>query len=84
MVKCMHVHGSEPEIAVVHQTNSDHVWQLSDQKSICSDKVLTEICVDVRPKYDHYVLADLDILSEHLNDPILDTDALSMLGYLVT
>ena len=48
---------AEPKITVGHRTISDHFWQLSDQKSICSDKVSGQsdnkdniIPVYVRPK----------------------------------
>ena len=30
---------TEPEITIRHLTISNHFWQLSEQKSICSDKV---------------------------------------------
>ena len=35
----MYINASEPEITVKHMTTSDYFCQLSNQKSICLDKV---------------------------------------------
>ena len=80
---------AEPEITVGHWTISDHFWQLSDQKSICSDKVSGQsdnkyniIFLNVRPKFfmSEHFWACSDNLSGHFRNLISGTDMVNATG----